>query len=201
MAAAVGPLAMNVFLPSLPGMARYFDTDYAVMQLAVSLYLAATAVLQLFIGPASDRFGRRPVMLVCFAIFLVGTVAADLCADGRGAARLPPAAGLPVGRHCHLARRRARHGRDGGGGQPDRLHHHGHERRADGRPDDRRLPRRALRLAGELLADRSPSAWSRSAVVHASTSARPTATAPEASPRSSAPIRTARFAAASGAIR
>jgi DHA1 family bicyclomycin/chloramphenicol resistance-like MFS transporter len=76
MAAAVGPLAMNVFLPSLPGMARHFDSDYGVMQLAVSFYLAATAVLQLFIGPASDRFGRRPVILVCFAIFLVGTVAA-----------------------------------------------------------------------------------------------------------------------------
>jgi DHA1 family bicyclomycin/chloramphenicol resistance-like MFS transporter len=76
MAAAVGPLAMNVFLPSLPGMARHFSTDYAVMQLAVTLYLGATALLQLFIGPASDRFGRRPVMLVCFVIFLTGTVAA-----------------------------------------------------------------------------------------------------------------------------
>ena len=76
MAAAVGSLAMNIFLPSLPGMARYFATDYALMQLAVSLYLGATAVLQLFIGPASDRFGRRPVMLTCFAIFLVGTLAA-----------------------------------------------------------------------------------------------------------------------------
>lgn len=76
MAAAVGALAMNVFLPSLPGMARHFDSDYAVMQLAVSFYLAATAVLQLFIGPASDRFGRRPVMLCCLAIFLLGTIAA-----------------------------------------------------------------------------------------------------------------------------
>lgn len=76
MAAAIGSLAMNIFLPSLPGMAHYFDSDYAIMQLAVSLYLAATAVLQLFIGPASDRFGRRPVMLVCFAIFLVGTLVA-----------------------------------------------------------------------------------------------------------------------------
>lgn len=76
MAAAVGALAMNVFLPSLPGMARYFDTDYSVMQLAVSLYLVATAVLQLFIGPASDRFGRRPVLLVCLGIFLVGSLAA-----------------------------------------------------------------------------------------------------------------------------
>jgi DHA1 family bicyclomycin/chloramphenicol resistance-like MFS transporter len=76
MAAAIGPLAMNVFLPSLPGMARHFQSDYAVMQLAVSFYLAATAVLQLLIGPASDRFGRRPVMLACFGVFLAGTLAA-----------------------------------------------------------------------------------------------------------------------------
>jgi DHA1 family bicyclomycin/chloramphenicol resistance-like MFS transporter len=75
-ATAVSALSMNIFLPSLPGMAVYFDADYAVVQLAVSLYLAATAVLQLFIGPASDRLGRRPVMLGCFVIFLVGTIAA-----------------------------------------------------------------------------------------------------------------------------
>lgn len=75
-ATAANALAMNVFLPSLPGMARHFDADYAVVQLAISLYLAATAFLQLFIGPASDRYGRRPVMLTCFAMFITGTVAA-----------------------------------------------------------------------------------------------------------------------------
>lgn len=75
-ATATGALAMNVFLPSLPAIARHFDTDYSIVQLAVSLYLAATAVLQLGIGPASDRFGRRPVMLFCFSIFLLGSVAA-----------------------------------------------------------------------------------------------------------------------------
>ncbi len=76
LATSIGSLTMNVFLPSLPGMARYFQTDYAFVQLAVSLYLAATAVLQLFIGPASDRFGRRPVMLFSFTVFLFGTAAA-----------------------------------------------------------------------------------------------------------------------------
>lgn len=75
-ATATNALAMNVFLPSLPGMARHFDADYAIVQLAISLYLAATAFLQLFIGPASDRYGRRPVMLTCFAMFIAGTVAA-----------------------------------------------------------------------------------------------------------------------------
>ena len=74
--AATAALAMNIFLPSLPAIARHFDADYAVVQLMVSLYLFATAVLQLFIGPASDRYGRRPVMLTCFVIFLVGTFAA-----------------------------------------------------------------------------------------------------------------------------
>ena len=73
-ATATGALSMNIFLPSLPGMARYFGADYAVMQLAVSLYLVATGVLQLIIGPASDRFGRRPVMLVSSAAAVVSTL-------------------------------------------------------------------------------------------------------------------------------
>lgn len=75
-ATAVSNLAMNLFLPSLPGMARYFAADYAIVQLLVSLYLAAIAIVQLFIGPASDRFGRRPIMLICLGVFIAGTVAA-----------------------------------------------------------------------------------------------------------------------------
>ena len=75
LAASTGALAINIFLPSLPGIARHFDADYAVVQLTVSLYLAATAIFQLGIGPASDRFGRRPVMLACFGLFMVGSLA------------------------------------------------------------------------------------------------------------------------------
>lgn len=75
-ATSVSSLATNVFLPSLPGIARYFEADYAVAQLMVSIYLAATALLQLGIGPASDRFGRRPVMLICLLLFVIGTLAA-----------------------------------------------------------------------------------------------------------------------------
>lgn len=74
--AAIGPLAMNVFLPSLPGMARYFEADYRVIQLLVSLYLVAIAVTQLVIGPLSDRYGRRPVLLGGLGIFAVSTFAA-----------------------------------------------------------------------------------------------------------------------------
>ncbi len=72
--ASISALNMNIFLPSLPGMAAYFDTDYGFMQLAISAYLGITAVLQLIIGPLSDRFGRRPVLLGGLTIFLLATI-------------------------------------------------------------------------------------------------------------------------------
>lgn len=72
--AATAALSMNFFLPSLPSMASFFDVDYALMQIAVSGYLGVTAVLQLIMGPLSDRYGRRPVMLASLLIFLVATV-------------------------------------------------------------------------------------------------------------------------------
>lgn len=72
--ASIAALAMNVFLPSLPTMTAYFDTDYAVMQLSVSLYLLVNAVLQLFVGAISDRYGRRPVMIAALIGFILATI-------------------------------------------------------------------------------------------------------------------------------
>ncbi|MDO5612852.1 MAG: multidrug effflux MFS transporter [Paracoccus sp. (in: a-proteobacteria)] len=74
--AGLGALATNIFLPSLPHMAQDFGTDYATIQLSVSGYLATSAVLQLMIGPISDRFGRRPVMIGALLIFLLATCGA-----------------------------------------------------------------------------------------------------------------------------
>lgn len=73
-AAALGPLAMNVFLPSLPGITEHFDTSSANAQLSVSLYLTAVALLQLVFGPLSDKFGRRPVIIIAFCIMMIGTL-------------------------------------------------------------------------------------------------------------------------------
>jgi DHA1 family bicyclomycin/chloramphenicol resistance-like MFS transporter len=70
----IGALSLNVFLPSLPQMALHFETDYRLMQLSVALYLAVNASLQIVIGPISDRFGRRPVLLTALGIFLVATL-------------------------------------------------------------------------------------------------------------------------------
>jgi len=60
--AGISALSQSIFLPSLAHMTAWFDTDYAIMQLSVSGYLAATAVAQVFIGPLSDRFGRCPTV-------------------------------------------------------------------------------------------------------------------------------------------
>ncbi len=79
--AGLGALNMNIFLPSLPSMATYFQADYAVIQLVISGYLGVTALLQLIVGPLSDRFGRRPVMLASLGIFLAATLGTLLATD------------------------------------------------------------------------------------------------------------------------
>lgn len=72
--AGLSALTMNIFLPSLPGMAAWFGVPYALMQLSVALYLALSAVLQILIGPISDRYGRRKVLLWSLVLFLIATV-------------------------------------------------------------------------------------------------------------------------------
>jgi DHA1 family bicyclomycin/chloramphenicol resistance-like MFS transporter len=72
--AGLSALTMNIFLPSLPGMATYFDVPYGLMQQSVALYLALSAALQIVIGPISDRYGRRKVLIGSLILFLIATV-------------------------------------------------------------------------------------------------------------------------------
>ena len=71
---AVRPLGINMYLPSMPGMARAFSVDFTTIQMTLSLYLAAMALGQLIIGPLSDRFGRRPVLLIGLTTFVAGSL-------------------------------------------------------------------------------------------------------------------------------
>ena len=70
-------LSLNMFLPSLTNMAADFHVDYGLISFSIAGYLGVTAVLQLIIGPLSDRFGRRPVQLAALLIF---TLASAVCA-------------------------------------------------------------------------------------------------------------------------
>jgi DHA1 family bicyclomycin/chloramphenicol resistance-like MFS transporter len=72
--AGLSALTMNIFLPSLPGMATYFGVPYGVMQQSVALYLALSAALQIVIGPISDRYGRRKVLIWSLVLFLIATL-------------------------------------------------------------------------------------------------------------------------------
>jgi DHA1 family bicyclomycin/chloramphenicol resistance-like MFS transporter len=72
--AGLSALTMNIFLPSLPGMATYYDVSYGLMQQSVALYLALSAALQIVIGPISDRYGRRAVLIWSLVLFLLATV-------------------------------------------------------------------------------------------------------------------------------
>jgi len=67
-------LSLNMILPSLPNIAEEFKTDYSIVSLSVAGYLGITAVFQLVIGPLSDRFGRRPVLLAGLAIFVLASL-------------------------------------------------------------------------------------------------------------------------------
>ena len=72
--AGMSACVMNMFLPSLPAMAAHFETEYAVMQLSVAIYLGFSAILQIFVGPISDKYGRRPVVLWGLGIFMLATL-------------------------------------------------------------------------------------------------------------------------------
>ena len=74
-------LSLNMFLPSLSNIAMDFAAPYALANLAIAGYAGATAILQLIVGPLSDRFGRRPVMLAALVIFCLASVGCLLAAD------------------------------------------------------------------------------------------------------------------------
>ncbi|HEV3185168.1 MAG TPA: multidrug effflux MFS transporter [Xanthobacteraceae bacterium] len=74
--AAIGPMALNILTPAIPGLAVTFAAEPAAVQLTLSLYLFGLAVSQLVMGPLSDRFGRRPVVLGGLILAVVSSVAA-----------------------------------------------------------------------------------------------------------------------------
>jgi DHA1 family bicyclomycin/chloramphenicol resistance-like MFS transporter len=78
---SIGPFTMQIVVPSLPAMSRDLGAAVSTIQLVITLYLAAVGLGQLFYGPLSDRFGRRPLLLGGLAVYAVASMAAAAAPD------------------------------------------------------------------------------------------------------------------------
>jgi DHA1 family bicyclomycin/chloramphenicol resistance-like MFS transporter len=75
---ALGPLSMDTYLPALPAISEALHAPIAQVQFTISSYLLGFAVGQMFYGPISDRYGRRPVILAALALNCVAAIFCSL---------------------------------------------------------------------------------------------------------------------------
>lgn len=73
-AVIIGQSAIDIYLPSMPGMVHELHTTSTAIQLSLTAFLIGFAVSQLIYGALSDRYGRKPVLLLGLSIFLIGSV-------------------------------------------------------------------------------------------------------------------------------
>lgn len=72
---AIGPMALNGVLPATTAVMADLNTRFEVVQMLLTVFLVASLLSQLVLGPAADRYGRRPVMLVSLVVFCIGSIA------------------------------------------------------------------------------------------------------------------------------
>ncbi|UVK55416.1 multidrug effflux MFS transporter [Mesorhizobium sp. AR02] len=75
---ALAVLPVNMILPSLPNIAATFQADFALVNLSVAGFAIITAVIEAIGGAISDRFGRRPVVLISLSIFVIASIGCAL---------------------------------------------------------------------------------------------------------------------------
>jgi DHA1 family bicyclomycin/chloramphenicol resistance-like MFS transporter len=103
-AVALGPISTDLYLPSVPYIGRDLSADVAATQLTLSVFLAAFALAQIPAGPLSDRFGRRPIILVGLAIYAIASIACavapsiELLIAARAVQAAGACAGVVIGR-------------------------------------------------------------------------------------------------------
>jgi DHA1 family bicyclomycin/chloramphenicol resistance-like MFS transporter len=100
----LGPFSIDTYLPSFPAIQREFAVTPLEVQQTLTAYLVAFAMMTLFHGALSDSFGRRPVILACLAIYVLGSIGCTLAQSFpqllffRGAQGFSAGVGWVVGR-------------------------------------------------------------------------------------------------------
>src|SRR5207237_8198342 len=74
----VAPISLYMLVPALPVLATTFGGDISIAQMTVSRYMVGIACSQLIMGPLSDRFGRRPVLLAGLALMVAASLSCSL---------------------------------------------------------------------------------------------------------------------------
>lgn len=80
---AMGPLAIDMYLPALPTIARDLETSAASVQVSLAVYFVGIALGQAFYGPLSDRWGRKPALYFGLTLFAASSVGCALAGDVR----------------------------------------------------------------------------------------------------------------------
>jgi DHA1 family bicyclomycin/chloramphenicol resistance-like MFS transporter len=75
---AIGPLAIDMYLPALPTIAREFRVDASVVQSSLAAYFIGIAIGQAFYGPLSDRLGRKPILYLGLGLFMISSIGCAL---------------------------------------------------------------------------------------------------------------------------
>lgn len=78
---AIGPFAIDMYLPALPAIGSALHADVHAVQLSLMAFFISFAISQIVYGPASDIFGRKPPLYVGIALFIVGSVGCALAPD------------------------------------------------------------------------------------------------------------------------
>ena len=78
MLSAFGPFVTDLYLPALPNLAEYFKATPSAAQLSLTMSMLGLSIGQLFIGPLSDKYGRKRLLVICLVLFVVGTLACML---------------------------------------------------------------------------------------------------------------------------
>jgi DHA1 family bicyclomycin/chloramphenicol resistance-like MFS transporter len=73
----VAPISLYMLVPALPVLATTFGRDISIAQMTVSLFMVGLAFSQIIMGPLSDRFGRRPVLLTGLGLMVVASIGAS----------------------------------------------------------------------------------------------------------------------------